>query len=166
VSGRCQKNQRVPKAVELAKQLKDRKDRLHHLHKAKQGSKKSNPHPSKQSGDTRLIKDLKTKRDTLQTVLTKENKETAAKSKALHGLSSELQLTPQLQLTQHRNYSTKIRPAQPAYRPSQTKRAQINPVTRAFGSRAIQRDPTRAAGAFSQHRFALGHHLRDHPSSP
>jgi hypothetical protein len=83
-----------PKAIELAKQIKDLKDRLHHLHKAKQGEKKSHLHPSTQPGDTQLIKDLKDKRNTLQIALTKEIKETAAKRKALNGLSSELQLTP------------------------------------------------------------------------
>jgi hypothetical protein len=30
----------------------------------------------------------------------------------------------------------------------------------------VQRDPIRAAAASSQHRFALGHPLHDHPSSP
>ena len=29
----------------------------------------------------------------------------------------------------------------------------------------VQRDPVSAAAAFPQHRFALGHHLQDEPSS-
>jgi hypothetical protein len=47
-----------PKAIELAKQIKDIKNRLHNLHKAKQGKKNNNSHPGTQSGDTQFIKDL------------------------------------------------------------------------------------------------------------
>ena len=37
-----------PKAIELAKQIKDIKNKLHNLHKAKQGEKNNNSHPAAQ----------------------------------------------------------------------------------------------------------------------